>query len=151
MKDTQDHMTTELPMFNCKPFHQVEQFHHHFEFPIPSNPQLPDPTIFQSRIEFLQEEADELYHAYNEMDLVGVMDAVLDLIYVAIGTGLYAGLSAEMLEAGFNAVHKANMQKVKVAHAGESKRGIKWDAKKPSGWIAPEHELARILVSSPMV
>ena len=151
MKDKQDTLTTELPMFNCKPFHQVEQFHHHFEFPLPLSPQLPNPEIFQSRIEFLQEEADELYHSYNEGDLVGIMDAVLDLVYVAIGTGLYAGLSAKDLEAGFNSVHTANMQKVKVAHAGESKRGIKWDAKKPSGWVGPEHELARILNGLPRV
>jgi hypothetical protein len=44
-----------------------------------------------------------------------------------------------------DAVQKANMAKVRVAKAEDSKRGSTFDVRKPEGWVGPEARLEEIL------
>lgn len=97
------------------------------------------------RLKFLQEELDELREALVAGDRVAAFDALLDLVYVAHGTALYMGISAAQWEFGMEAVHAANMRKVRVAHPSESKRNNSADLRKPDGWVGPEATLQRIL------
>lgn len=90
------------------------------------------------RARFLHEELDEFCTASNNGDIVGVSDALADLVYVALGTAYKMGLPFDKIWA---AVHSANMRKV----SGQTKRGNKVDAKKPEGWIGPEAEIARAI------
>lgn len=79
----------------------------------------------------LQEEYDELTHAMNEKDVAGQIDALIDLIYFALG-GLYQmGVD---FSAAWACVHTANMKKV----LGETKRGTVCDAAKPEDWTPPD-------------
>lgn len=82
------------------------------------------------RIECMQEELDEFRQACDLQDLSGQVDALIDLVYFALGTANMLGLPWQNL---WNDVHEANMKKV----AGITKRGHKVDCIKPDGWIGP--------------
>ena len=88
----------------------------------------------QFRVNFLQEELDELKHSDNADDVV---DALIDLCVVAIGT-----LDAFDVNAytAWDRVHKANMNKqVGVKESRPNPLGLP-DLIKPEGWTAPSHE-----------
>ena len=83
------------------------------------------------RLSFLQEEICETRDAFHANDPVGALDGLVDIIYVAIGT---ASLYGWDLETAFRRVHEANMRKVRVKSASESKRNSSYDISKPPGW-----------------
>ena len=73
-------------------------------------------------IDFIQEELDELKEAVEHNDIVGVLDALLDITYVGLGNGaLVFGLKDKMLE-GYAEVQASNMSKIcnTVAEAEET-------------------------------
>jgi len=90
------------------------------------------------RASFLHEELDEFCVASGEGNIVGVADALADLVYVALGTAYKMGLPFDSI---WQAVQEANMRKV----AGPTKRGNKIDACKPTGWVGPEAAIARAI------
>lgn len=90
------------------------------------------------RSRFLHEELDEFTTAAATGDIVGVADALADLIYVALGTAYKMGLPFDQI---WEAVQAANMRKV----PGQTKRGNKVDAMKPEGWVGPEAAIARAI------
>jgi predicted HAD superfamily Cof-like phosphohydrolase len=102
-------------------------------------------SVQEYRIKFLQEELAELVEALAAGDKVKVFDALLDLVYVAQGTALFAGINVPQWTAGMAAVHHANMAKIRVARPENSKRGSGFDVIKPPGWIGPESHLEEIL------
>jgi predicted HAD superfamily Cof-like phosphohydrolase len=124
----------------------VAEFHEKFGLPMGDQDALStDPGAQQFRTGFLQEELDELRESLNKGDRVGAFDALLDLAYVAYGTALFMGVSPAQWHAGMHAVHSANMAKMRVAKAEDSKRGSAFDVKKPEGWVGPEARLAEVL------
>jgi predicted HAD superfamily Cof-like phosphohydrolase len=90
---------------------------------------------------FVQEELDEFEQAYAKQDLVGMVDAVGDLIYGAMGTFKKMGLTRDQVRQAFTAIHEANMTKKK----GRTSRGSDEDAMKPEGFVPPEQRIAAIL------
>lgn len=63
-------------------------------------------------IDFIQEELDELKQAVQENDIVGVLDALLDITYVGLGNGaLVFGLKDRILE-GYAEVQASNLSKI---------------------------------------
>lgn len=127
--------------------HRVKEFHDKFGLPDGSeNVLLDNKELQQFRLAFLREEIDELETALAERDLVGIFDALLDLVYVAYGTALCAGINPEQFDAGMDAVHAANMAKCRAESADQSKRGTTFDVVKPDGWQGPEIKLAKILL-----
>lgn len=124
----------------------VAEFHEKFRLPSGTVDHLSrNEDIQRFRIGFLMEELSELMEALNEQNRVAAFDALLDLVYVAYGTALFAGISPAQWHAGMHAVHTANMAKVRVASAADSKRGSVFDCKKPEGWVGPETRLKEIL------
>jgi predicted HAD superfamily Cof-like phosphohydrolase len=91
------------------------------------------------RIRFLKEELDEFATAAGAANIVGISDALADLVYVALGTAYKMGLPFDDIWA---AVHEANMRKV----SGMTKRGNRVDAMKPTGWVGPEAAIARAIM-----
>jgi predicted HAD superfamily Cof-like phosphohydrolase len=65
------------------------------------------------------------------------LDGLVDLLYVLAGTVDLLGL-AGVFKRAWDRVHSANLTKARVAHAGESKRGSRYDVRKPVGWKKPE-------------
>lgn len=65
-------------------------------------------------------------------------DALLDLVYVAMGTAHFLGYPWQM---GWRLVQRANMAKIRAKKdASDSKRGSSFDVVKPPGWTPPNIE-----------
>jgi hypothetical protein len=90
-------------------------------------------TFLQFRINFLQEELDEMKTAENGDDVV---DALIDLCVVAIGT-----LNAFDVDAykAWNRVHEKNMAKNPGVNANRPNPLGLPDLIKPEGWTPPTH------------
>lgn len=118
----------------------VENFHDKFEIPLPNHPVLLEQDVFEYRYKFLQEELHEFALAYEADNYIDMVDALLDLIYVAIGTLLLMGLKSYLIRNTWAEVQRANITKERATHAGESKRGHAFDVIKPFGWQPPNHD-----------
>lgn len=89
--------------------------------------------FLEFRINFLQEELDELKAAQNADDVV---DALIDLCVVAIGTLDAYNVNSYL---AWDQVHTANMAKeVGIKASRPNKLGLP-DLIKPDGWKAPCH------------
>lgn len=118
-------------------FSDVGDFHRKFDLEaVPSErpPRLITPELQEFRLKFLQEELDELQLGYEQQDLEKIADALVDLVYVALGTAHLHGLPWGALWAE---VQRANISKVRATHASQSLRGSTFDVVKPPGWRPP--------------
>jgi len=86
------------------------------------------------RTKFLQEEIDELKNAKSAEDVV---DALIDLCVVAIGTLDAYNVHSQI---AWDEVHIANMAKERGIKAERPNPLGLPDLIKPVGWIAPSHE-----------
>lgn len=92
--------------------------------------------LLHFRVAFLKEEFDETFKAVGEKDAEEIVDGLIDLCVVAIGTLDLMGVDA--YEA-WHVVHKANMSKeVGVKESRPNPLGLP-DLVKPEGWKAPSH------------
>lgn len=120
-------------------FLDVKAFYEKFNIPHHTTPTLLDPETFVFRMRRLQEEVVEFDEAYNTRDLAGAADALIDLVYIAMGTAINMGLPWDALWAE---VQRANMEKVRAQRPEDSKHGTTLDIIKPLFWQAPDHRLA---------
>lgn len=89
------------------------------------------------RLRFILEEFSETRTAYEDKDGEELVDGLIDLCVVAIGTLDAFGIDAHK---AWNEVHKANMTKeVGVKESRPNPLGLP-DLIKPEGWTAPSHE-----------
>lgn len=109
----------------------VKAFHEAFGAPAADRPVLLAPERVGYRVAWLREEVDELTEAQT---IAEQADAVIDLIYFALGTLVEMGVRPQEL---FEIVHTANMQKLwpdgKVRTRSDDGKILK-----PPGWQAPE-------------
>lgn len=93
---------------------KVRDFHQALDQPIGERPgEIPEERKWL-REDLIAEEADELLDAmghatFARSDLPKVADALVDLIYVTLGTAVEYGIDLDPI---FDAVHEANMKKV---------------------------------------
>lgn len=116
----------------------VDAFHLKFRIPTPATPALLNREAFKFRKAFLEEEVREFAEGHEEGDLRKAVDALVDLVYVALGTILMMGCKKVWWSVWARVQYK-NMQKVRAASAAESKRGSALDVCKPVGWTPPDH------------
>lgn len=91
----------------------------------------------RERVECMSEELDEFTDCALHQDLEGMADALVDLVYFALGTANMMGLPWREL---WDDVHRANMAKER----GVTHRGHKVDCRKPEGWVPPRtHEILK--------
>lgn len=114
-------------------FEDVCAFNARFDLPTPDRPGMLTDDVHEYRLAFLHEELIEYMDATT---LDGKIDALVDLVYVALGT---ARLHGFLWEPHWEEVQRANMEKERVASADESKRGHAFDVRKPEGWVGPDH------------
>lgn len=119
-------------------FEQVLQFRRQLGLPVGGRPTLLASEHISFHTRFILEELSELMMAHEKGNLVDATDAIIDLIYVALGCAAHMGLP---FDEAFEIVHEANMQK----KPGTTKRGSQFDAVKPAGWVSPEEQLASLL------
>jgi predicted HAD superfamily Cof-like phosphohydrolase len=91
--------------------------------------------LLQFRITFLKEELQEFIDSSETMDHAGMADALIDLVYVAMGTAHMFGYPWDEL---WDDVQRANMQKQRATKETASERGGEWDVVKPIGWRGPQ-------------
>jgi predicted HAD superfamily Cof-like phosphohydrolase len=90
--------------------------------------------LLQFRLKFLKEELQEFEDASVIGDHAGMADALIDLVYVAMGTAHFFGYPWPEL---WDDVQSANMAKQRAQSSTESARGTAWDVIKPPGWVPP--------------
>lgn len=93
----------------------------------PQTATLPHP----SRYMHLREEIKEIIESHSDDNFVGVVDGLVDLVYVALGTLLQMGIHPDH---PFDLVHNANMKK-----RGAKTERHEHDAIKPEGWQPPDY------------
>jgi predicted HAD superfamily Cof-like phosphohydrolase len=141
-------------------FNDVGEFHYKFGLPSVSHerdgatPREVPAEMLEFRLKFLLEELLEFLDGAGyklgvndvgyviaktdgvERDHAQMFDALLDLVYVAMGTAHFFGYPWQV---GWAAVQRANMNKVRAKEdASDSKRGSSFDVVKPEGWTAPD-------------
>ena len=72
-------------------------------------PEWPDKDTRQLRLDLIGEEFQELVESVDDQDMVGVADALTDLLYVVYGAGHAFGID---LDKCFNEVQNSNMSKL---------------------------------------
>lgn len=127
-------------------YQAVREFHKAFGHPVADQPQPMLPSRALKRVKWMHEEIDEFLHSTLESKdtvdtITGQADAMIDLIYFALGTLVEMGVKPEEL---FNIVQRANMAKL---HA-DGKAHYNADGKvvKPAGWQPPEPQLRAEIV-----
>lgn len=92
------------------PYEAVGEFHAAFGVRSRTRPTLDVPAAELSlRQDLLDEEVGELRDAVVARDLVGVADALADIVYIACGTAQALGIPFDDV---FAEVHRANMSKL---------------------------------------
>jgi len=88
-----------------------------------------------------QEETSEFVEARMRGDRTGQLDAIVDMIYIALGTAHLMGFKPEVIMEAFERVHEKNMQK-ELSHEGNPSKygtiGVGRDIVKPPGWTPPD-------------
>lgn len=146
-------------MFNTvnqfDPIGDIFDFHFKFGLEYEGPPRVLPPDLAKFRIKFVDEEANEYCKheaaasaerfiltasasdpANYAFHLEHMLDGLVDLVYVAIGTSHLHGFD---FREAWRRVHAANMKKVRAKSADDSKRGSTWDVVKPEGWSPPSH------------
>jgi predicted HAD superfamily Cof-like phosphohydrolase len=98
-----------------RPQDQVAAFHATHGVTVGDSPAIRDGEL---RVSLIAEEASETIEAIRAGDLVGALDGLCDLLYVAYGTAVSFGVD---LEPFFDEVHASNMAKVGAERRADGK------------------------------
>lgn len=112
-------------------YEDVKNMYEKFGFTLNNEPVKVDHKLMTQRVAMMQEELDELDEAVFVDDFPDQVDALIDLVYFALGTAAIMGIPWQEL---WDDVHRANMTK----EIGVTKRGITQDLRKPEGWKGPK-------------
>ena len=89
----------------------VKEFHEKYNQLVNDKITLIDYKTAILRVSLIQEEFNEYKDALKRKDLVGVIDALIDLEYVVLGTMVSHGFNANTHSFLFDVVHNSNMTK----------------------------------------
>jgi predicted HAD superfamily Cof-like phosphohydrolase len=90
-------------------FEKVKEFMSSFRQEVKDSPKLAEHEIAMLRLKLILEEYEELEDAVTEKHLVGIADALTDILYVTYGAGAAYGID---LDKCFEEVHSSNMSKL---------------------------------------
>ena len=115
----------------------ISEMHHKYGVHewIKNNPDKLE-QLLHFRVAFLKEEFNETFKATGEKDAEEIIDGLIDLCVIAIGTLDAFGIDAYR---AWDEVHSANMlKKVGIKESRPNKLGLP-DLIKPEGWVPPDH------------
>lgn len=120
-------------------FDQVKEFHEAFNHEVGTKLKTLDVTRKIARCSWMREEIGEYMDA--DGNIVEEIDAMLDLIYFAMGTLVEMGVDDP--QKFFDIIQSANMNKL----WSDGKPHYREDGKviKPKGWVAPETTMSKIV------
>jgi predicted HAD superfamily Cof-like phosphohydrolase len=88
----------------------VAEFHSAFNLPMRQLPSTEiDYALARLRVALLEEEVSEFVTSSEKGDLIGIADALADIVYVVYGTALTYGID---LDSALQEVHRSNMSKL---------------------------------------
>jgi predicted HAD superfamily Cof-like phosphohydrolase len=110
-------------------YEQVKQFQLAFNHPVAEKPTLMDADRAEKRMSWIKEEVQEFLESENVVDQA---DAMIDVMYFALGTLVEMGVKPQQL---MDIVQHANMSKLWE----DGKPHYREDGKvmKPAGWVDP--------------
>ena len=115
----------------------IDAFHKKFHFEKNDKVSIPENNeLVNFRTSFLLEELTEYTQAITKKDTAGALDALVDIVYIALGTAWLFNLP---FEKAWNEVQRANMSKIRTKSKSK-KRGTSFDVVKPKGWRPPDIE-----------
>jgi len=112
----------------------VRDFHKKFKLKALKKPGFRQEDLMEFRIKFITEEFEEFKNGYDADNLEVCFDALIDMVYVILGTAHLMGLP---WEDGWDEVQRANMDKVRATKTMFDKRNSDYDVIKPEGWVPP--------------
>ena len=115
--------------------HDLEHFLTKYNLPCPDRFTPLGDEEMKTRILHIHEELLELTRSAQSRDWPEVLDALVDITYLAVGTAVMCGAN---FDEAWNRVHDANMKKIRAEKKGDSKRGTTFDVVKPEGWKAAD-------------
>lgn len=130
----------------------ITAFHQKFGLEYSGKPRALEGELHNFRLNFMHEELDEYLeeqhgliqsikdndHRKTALHLHQQLDALVDLVYVAVGTA-YLQFGPDVFNEAWRRVQTANMAKERCEVPSDSKRGTTFDVIKPAGWEAPDH------------
>lgn len=116
-----------------KEWEKVKEFHEKFGHPVSDTPIIIEKERAMKRFNWMLEEINEFIEAE---DIVEQADAMIDVIYFALGTLVEMGISPDYL---FDIVHKANMSK--LWEDGLPHYNLEGKTIKPDSWEDPHNKL----------
>ena len=115
----------------------IDRFHKRFGFKKNNNIGIPDDAeLVNFRTSFLMEELAEYTNAIVKKDTAKALDALVDIVYIALGTAWLFNLP---FDKAWKEIQAANMKKVR-AKDKTGKRGTKFDVIKPKEFKEPNIE-----------
>jgi len=98
----------------------VKDFHRKYKVHLSDKISLPDPATLLLRTRLIVEESGEFIEAATHGNMVGMIDALCDILYVTFGTADVMGID---LEEYFNEVQRSNMTKAGSDASGKICKG----------------------------
>ncbi len=122
-------------------WNKVKEFHIKFNHPTSNKPTFIERQRAEKRAKWLIEETEEFLESETIVDQA---DAMIDLMYFALGTLVEMGIEPEEL---FDIVHNANMNKL----FEDGKPHYDSDGKtiKPKNWKDPKQQLIKAIYEKP--
>jgi predicted HAD superfamily Cof-like phosphohydrolase len=118
-------------------YNAVKDFHKAFNHPYSDIPKLMDMETATKRYTWMKEEIDEFIEATENKDIYEQVDAMIDVIYFALGTLVQIGVPPAEI---FNIVQNANMSK--LWEDGKPRfRDIDGKVIKPPSWEDPHNKI----------
>lgn len=114
-----------------EPHRQVDLFHQACGLRRPNYPCIDWQDMQNLRFDLMEEELMEYKAAVHNEDVLEMIDALCDLLYVTYGAAVAAGID---LQPFYDEVQRANMEKTLGPKREDGKQ------LKPEGWRGPDHE-----------
>ena len=105
-------------------------------------PILVDQKVFNERLVLIREEMNEVIMAYNKYDLAGVLDGLVDLAVVTIGTAVKMGLP---FDEAWDIVLDTNIT-MKERGSVDKRPNMSEDLRKKDNFVKPEKRIAELLL-----
>jgi predicted HAD superfamily Cof-like phosphohydrolase len=118
----------------------VREFHKAFNHPVAEKPTVINQDRAVKRLAWMDEELNEFADATTEGNIYEQADAMIDLIYFALGTLVEMGISPAEI---FKVVQEANMSKLwedGKPHYNEMGKVIK-----PATWVDPYEKIVEAI------
>ena len=121
-------------------FTDVATFHVNFGL-LPEAAAPLERTLARKRADQMREELREFEDACADNNPAKAVDALVDMVYFALGAAAQMGVTPHCWQECWDAVHAANMRKDKVPGLDTVKQGIV----KPAGWESPDFKIRKAL------